>query len=308
MLAANILLGEGGDDVLSGGGGTDRLLGSYGNDTLTGGLDNDVFVFNTPLNATTNRDTITDFSAPQDTIQLENAFFTRARRQRHAEPRLLLRGRGRARRQRLHRLQPVDRRPLLRRRRQRRRRQRSSSRPSPTGRQSPMPTSSDDLKTAAVVAEPAVASPPPSTLLRRPRFRHAAHHARDFPVTSSEFPARRLPHFSPIGAYTRFGWHAGFGVRRGEPTARTDGPVNRLSHLSMTALGMAVLIGAAGCTRTSDGSYVMRKPVALTRLLGPAGAIPLPPTPPRSTSRAISRRSAPPHRRPPAASSSPRRR
>jgi hypothetical protein len=36
----------------------------------------------------------------------------------------------------------------------------------------------------------------------------------------------------------------------------------------MTALGMAVLIGVAGCTRTSDGSYVMRKPVALTRLLG----------------------------------------
>jgi hypothetical protein len=36
----------------------------------------------------------------------------------------------------------------------------------------------------------------------------------------------------------------------------------------MTAVGMAVLIGAAGCTRTSDGSYVMRKPVALTRFLG----------------------------------------
>ena len=36
----------------------------------------------------------------------------------------------------------------------------------------------------------------------------------------------------------------------------------------MTALGMAVLIGAAGCMRTSDGSYVMRKPVALSRFLG----------------------------------------
>ena len=44
----------------------------------------------------------------------------------------------------------------------------------------------------------------------------------------------------------------------------------------MTALGMAVLIGAAGCTRTSDGSYVMRKPVALTRFLGLGKSNPAP--------------------------------
>jgi Ca2+-binding RTX toxin-like protein len=75
-LAANILLGEGGNDVLSGLGGNDRLFGGVGNDTLTGGLNNDAFVFNTPPNAL-NRDTITDFVPADDTIQLENAVFTR---------------------------------------------------------------------------------------------------------------------------------------------------------------------------------------------------------------------------------------
>ena len=35
------------------------------------------------------------------------------------------------------------------------------------------------------------------------------------------------------------------------------------SSLSMTAVGIAVLIGAAGCTRTSDGSYVLRRPAAV---------------------------------------------
>ena len=34
----------------------------------------------------------------------------------------------------------------------------------------------------------------------------------------------------------------------------------------MSAFGVAVLIGAAGCTRTSDGSYVMRKPAMFSRL------------------------------------------
>jgi len=34
----------------------------------------------------------------------------------------------------------------------------------------------------------------------------------------------------------------------------------------MTAFGVAVLIGAAGCTRTSDGSYIMRKPAMFSRL------------------------------------------
>jgi Ca2+-binding RTX toxin-like protein len=66
--------------VLSGGAGNDRLYGGLGNDTLTGGAGNDVFVFNTALNAASNRDTISDFanaSGNNDTIWLENAVFTK---------------------------------------------------------------------------------------------------------------------------------------------------------------------------------------------------------------------------------------
>jgi Ca2+-binding RTX toxin-like protein len=70
------LYGYGGNDTLDGGAGNDTLYGGLGNDTLTGGGDSDVFVFNTTPNATTNRDTITDFNVPQDTIHLENAIFT----------------------------------------------------------------------------------------------------------------------------------------------------------------------------------------------------------------------------------------
>lgn len=72
---ANTLTGNTGVNTLSGGAGNDRLVGGLGNDTLTGGADADVFVFNTAM-STTNIETITDFNAPQDTIELENAIFT----------------------------------------------------------------------------------------------------------------------------------------------------------------------------------------------------------------------------------------
>jgi Ca2+-binding RTX toxin-like protein len=67
------LSGSAGNDILSGGNGTDLLFGGLGNDTLTGGLGNDAFIFNTALNATSNRDTITDFSHADDTIQLSKS-------------------------------------------------------------------------------------------------------------------------------------------------------------------------------------------------------------------------------------------
>ena len=35
----------------------------------------------------------------------------------------------------------------------------------------------------------------------------------------------------------------------------------------MTAVGIAVLIGAGGCMRTSDGSYVLRRPTMFSRLM-----------------------------------------
>ena len=63
---SNYLHGLGGSDVLNGGAGVDTLIGGTGID---------VFRFDTALNATTNRDSITDFSSVDDTIQLENAVF-----------------------------------------------------------------------------------------------------------------------------------------------------------------------------------------------------------------------------------------
>lgn len=48
------------------------LNGGAGNDTMTGYAGNDFFVFNTALNTSTNRDTITDFNPVADTFRLEN--------------------------------------------------------------------------------------------------------------------------------------------------------------------------------------------------------------------------------------------
>ncbi|MBD2548141.1 hypothetical protein H6G65_00775 [Microcystis elabens FACHB-917] len=63
--------------LINAGAGNDTLIGGAGNDTLTGGAGADRFRFATALNATTNRDVITDFSLAQgDTIELENAVFT----------------------------------------------------------------------------------------------------------------------------------------------------------------------------------------------------------------------------------------
>ncbi|WP_083637703.1 calcium-binding protein [Pararhizobium arenae] len=65
--AANTIFGNSGNDVIK---------GYAGNDTLTGASGKDTFLFHTALNAATNADKITDFSAIDDTIQLENAIFT----------------------------------------------------------------------------------------------------------------------------------------------------------------------------------------------------------------------------------------
>ena len=70
------LLGRSGNDRLYGGEGNDALRGNHGNDTLSGGGGNDTFVFNTPLNETTNIDDIVDFSVAEDTINPSNNVFT----------------------------------------------------------------------------------------------------------------------------------------------------------------------------------------------------------------------------------------
>lgn len=82
----NLIRGGSGKDSVSGGGGADTLYGDAGDDllrggtgkdTLYGGSGKDVFRFDTTPDSTTNVDRIMDFSVADDTIQLENAIFTR---------------------------------------------------------------------------------------------------------------------------------------------------------------------------------------------------------------------------------------
>ena len=72
----NTLSGGAGNDAIGGGDGNDKLYGGTGNDTLKGGSGSDVFVFNTALSSSTNKDTIVDFNVAADTISLDNAIFT----------------------------------------------------------------------------------------------------------------------------------------------------------------------------------------------------------------------------------------
>lgn len=74
-LASNVLVGKAGNDRLKGGDGNDRLVGGDGDDTLVGGLGQDTFQFDAPLNESTNVDRITDFSPPDDVMELEGAVF-----------------------------------------------------------------------------------------------------------------------------------------------------------------------------------------------------------------------------------------
>ena len=68
---------EAGIDRLAGGAGADRLDGGTGNDTLTGGAGADHFVFSTALGGPGNVDRITDFSVPQDTVDLDDSVFAK---------------------------------------------------------------------------------------------------------------------------------------------------------------------------------------------------------------------------------------
>ena len=70
------LRGSNFNDTFTGDTGANSLFGGLGNDTMTGNAGPDSFVFNSGLNATTNTDTITDFSVVDDTLVLENAIFT----------------------------------------------------------------------------------------------------------------------------------------------------------------------------------------------------------------------------------------
>lgn len=68
----NSLIGNKGANTLDGGAGDDVLDGGLGKDVLTGGVGHDIFRF-----TNLSKDTITDFSVTDDTIQLENSVFTK---------------------------------------------------------------------------------------------------------------------------------------------------------------------------------------------------------------------------------------
>jgi Ca2+-binding RTX toxin-like protein/subtilisin family serine protease len=73
--ASDVLNGNAGANVIIGLNGADILNGEGGADILTGGTGKDFFVFSTALVAS-NIDTITDFSAKDDTIRLDDAVFS----------------------------------------------------------------------------------------------------------------------------------------------------------------------------------------------------------------------------------------
>jgi len=70
------ILAGAGDDTVFGQQGADIIKGGPGNDILTGGGGDDQFHFDSPLNAATNVDHITDFSPTGDLLYLSKAVFS----------------------------------------------------------------------------------------------------------------------------------------------------------------------------------------------------------------------------------------
>jgi cysteinyl-tRNA synthetase, unknown class len=71
----DLLWGNDDNDTLSGDAGDDRLCGDRGNDVLTGGAGKDIFVYENFDPRTLGRDTITDFEAGIDKIELRTNVF-----------------------------------------------------------------------------------------------------------------------------------------------------------------------------------------------------------------------------------------
>jgi 3D (Asp-Asp-Asp) domain-containing protein len=70
-----LLDGRGGNDLLRAGSGNDTLIGGPGHNTLIGGRGHDQFVFNAPLNGTTNVSVIVGFTHDVDRIDLSHHIF-----------------------------------------------------------------------------------------------------------------------------------------------------------------------------------------------------------------------------------------
>jgi Ca2+-binding RTX toxin-like protein len=76
-LGNDTIYGYGGDDTVYAGAGNDTIYGGLGNDLIYGGAGTDTFVFNSALNGSSNVDTIMDFSAIDDTINLKSSIFAK---------------------------------------------------------------------------------------------------------------------------------------------------------------------------------------------------------------------------------------
>jgi Ca2+-binding RTX toxin-like protein len=74
--AAINLTGNATGNIVRGNNGNNIINGREGQDELTGLGGHDSFLFNTPLNAVSNVDVITDFSVADDTIRLDDAIFS----------------------------------------------------------------------------------------------------------------------------------------------------------------------------------------------------------------------------------------
>jgi Ca2+-binding RTX toxin-like protein len=72
---ANTLIGNAAANTLNGGDGADQLHGGAGADQLTGGNGSDRFYFDSMF-ATSNVDTVTDFTHGSDRLMLDDALFT----------------------------------------------------------------------------------------------------------------------------------------------------------------------------------------------------------------------------------------
>jgi Ca2+-binding RTX toxin-like protein len=67
-------------NAVTGNAAANKINGGLGNDQLTGGLGKDSFVFDTKLNAKSNKDKILDWNTKDDTIRLENKIFTKLKK------------------------------------------------------------------------------------------------------------------------------------------------------------------------------------------------------------------------------------